>query len=125
MNTNHLRVVFLCPPRAGFFTSKENMQSSSEGRIIQLLEGLGRDQNARHSENTDHLQRLEEMIKEGFPDGDAEAHRKYHEALIRKAEERTRFYAELRVKLAEKGIWAVIVVLATAVYWYVREGPKQ
>lgn len=101
------------------------MGTPFENRVLQLLAQLGADQGERHSENTDHLQRLEEMIKEGFPDGDAEAHRKYHEALIRKAEERTRFYAELRVKLAEKGIWAVLVLLATALYWYIREGPKQ
>lgn len=96
-----------------------------EKKVLQLLSQLGANQGILHSENTDHLQRLEEMIKEGFPDGDAEAHRKYHEALIRKAEERTRFYAELRVKLAEKGIWAVIVFVGAALYWYIKEGPRQ
>lgn len=101
------------------------MQGQFENKVLQLLTQLGSDQSSRHSENTNHLERLEEMIKEGFPDGDAEAHRKYHEALIRKAEERTRFYAELRVKLAEKGIWAVIVFVGAALYWYIKEGPKQ
>ncbi|MFJ9533326.1 hypothetical protein [Herbaspirillum sp. NPDC101396] len=66
------------------------------------------------------------MVHRGLNiDGDAEAHRKYHEALIHKAEERTRFYAELRVKLAEKGIWAVVVFVSAALFWYIKEGPKQ
>jgi len=102
----------------------QEQNNGFERKVLDLLRKLNEDQGARHSQNTGHLERLEEMIKEGFPDGDAEAHRKYHEALIRKAEERTRFYAELRIKLADRGIWAVIVVLATAAYWYLKEGPK-
>lgn len=95
-----------------------------EKRVLQLLSQLGTDQGARHTENTDRLGRMEEMIKSGFPDGDAIAHRRYHEALIRKAEERTKFWADLRLKLADRGIWAVLVAVATAVYFYYVKGPK-
>jgi len=91
---------------------------------LELLQRLGDEQGERHSENTGHLERLEDMFKEAFPDGDAVAHRRYHEALIRKAEERTKFWIDLRIKLAEKGIWAVIGMAATAMYWYYVKGGK-
>jgi len=65
------------------------------------------------------------VMLNAFPGGDTDSHRRFHESLIRKAEERTKFWAELRVKLAEKGIWAVVMFLCAALYWYVKEGPKQ
>jgi hypothetical protein len=65
---------------------------------------------------------LDEILKElrninrAFPrnmDGqvDHEGHRKYHESLIRSAEAQEQFWKELRLDVAKKGTWALIIVL--------------
>ena len=42
---------------------------------------------------------------------DHEGHRKYHESLIRSAEAQEQFWKELRLDVAKKGTWALIVIL--------------
>jgi hypothetical protein len=40
--------------------------------------------------------------------------------MIARHEAKARFYEELRVDLAQKGLWALIVGLATAIWYYFR-----
>lgn len=42
---------------------------------------------------------------------DHEGHRKYHESLIRSAEAQERFWRDIRVDVAKKGIWSVIIIV--------------
>lgn len=49
---------------------------------------------------------VRDALAEGFPEGDASAHRAHHEGLIKAANERAEFYKALRVKLAEWGLIA-------------------
>jgi hypothetical protein len=42
---------------------------------------------------------------------DHEGHRKYHESLIRSAEAQEQFWKELRLDVAKKGTWALMVIL--------------
>jgi hypothetical protein len=88
------------------------------------------DLDQRHSENvTRHLvtdKKVDEAIRriddlhKAFPGGDWEGHRRYHEAMIRRIESRTKLYEDLRVELAKKGLWAVLVVLGIALLQYVK-----
>lgn len=65
---------------------------------------------------------LDEILKElrninrAFPRNmegqvDHEGHRKYHESLIRSAEAQEQFWKELRLDVAKKGTWALIIVV--------------
>ncbi|AQG98596.1 hypothetical protein A9R05_06920 [Burkholderia sp. KK1] len=82
----------------------------------------------RHVENASSLEVLEKDLKvvidrvddlaKGFPDSDPDGHRRAHEALIRKAEERAKFYEDLRGELAKKGVWAVLVLIGIALWQY-------
>lgn len=38
-------------------------------------------------------------------------HRKYHEAMIEAAEAQTEFWRELRLDIAKKGIWGLLVIV--------------
>lgn len=83
----------------------------------------------RHVENTSSLEVIEKEIKvltdrvddlaKGFPNADPDGHRIYHEATIRREEARARFYEELRAELAKKGIWALLVLVGTALWFFV------
>jgi len=82
------------------------------------------DQGARHETpdemSIDHKLDLilAEMhnMKSGFPkseDGsvDYDGHRKYHEQLIKAAEAQTEFWRELRLDIAKKGAWSLLVIV--------------
>lgn len=83
----------------------------------------------RHVENTSSLEvvegkvnvlieRVDELAK-GFPEDDPGNHRRLHEAQARKEEARARFYEDLRGKLVERGLWALIAMLGTALWFFV------
>lgn len=50
-------------------------------------------------------------IKKAFPDGDIDGHRKYHEAKIRAAVAEEAFWTDLKLDVAKKGAWGVLLVL--------------
>ena len=56
-----------------------------------------------------------ETITSAFPmiDGkvDVEGHRKYHEAMIAAATEQAQFWKELKLDLAKKGTFALIIIV--------------
>jgi hypothetical protein len=98
--------------------------------ITAAINALSADMDQRHSENvTQQLvtdRKVDEVIRrvddlhKAFPGGDWDGHRRSHEAMIARHEAKARFYEELRVDLAQKGLWALIVGVATAVWYYFR-----
>ncbi|MDP3322631.1 MAG: hypothetical protein Q8S71_03690 [Hydrogenophaga sp.] len=50
-------------------------------------------------------------IKQAFPDGDVIGHRKYHEAKIKAAVAEEEFWKDLKLDIAKKGAWGLIVIL--------------
>lgn len=98
--------------------------------VVEAVDSLRDEIGARHVENTSSLEVLEKDLKvviervddlaKGFPDGDWEGHRRYHEAVIKKMEARAQFYSDLRGKLVEKGVWALILLLGAALVQYVK-----
>lgn len=47
------------------------------------------------------------------PDGttDFDGHRKYHEAMIKAATAQEQFWQELKLEVAKKGIWSLLVII--------------
>lgn len=60
-------------------------------------------------------------LRRAFPGDDPEGHRRFHEALIAESAVRKAFWSDLRGRLLEKGIWAVVVFLAGAAWFYFKE----
>lgn len=57
------------------------------------------------------------MLHNAFPRTDAgetdiDGHRKYHEAMIRSAEAQAEFWRELRLDIAKKGIWGLLIAIS-------------
>lgn len=50
-------------------------------------------------------------LHKAFPDGDIDGHRKYHEAKIRAAQAEEIFWTDLKLDIAKKGAWGIIIVL--------------
>ena len=73
----------------------------------------------RHmTDETDELaQAITKLMKEAFPEGDPDGHRRHHELVIQQAEEKAKFWAEMRVagaKWAGLGILSFLVAAAWA-----------
>lgn len=65
----------------------------------------------------DELKKIESAFAKN-DDGsvDFDGHRKYHEAMIRAAEEQEKFWHDLKMEIAKKGIIAAIVI-ALGLLW--------
>ena len=56
------------------------------------------------------------MLHNAFPrtdtgETDLEGHRKYHEAMIKSAEAQAEFWRELRLDIAKKGTWGLLIIV--------------
>lgn len=58
-----------------------------------------------------HIKREEAMLQQAFPQGDLTAHRIAHEQMIEALREEAKFWRELRLDLAKKGIWGLAVII--------------
>jgi len=56
------------------------------------------------------IQQSIENINGAFPDGPDE-HRRAHEAMINAAREEAKFWSELKLDVAKKGVWGLIVII--------------
>lgn len=105
--------------------------SSGEKAILTAVktwqEEANEKQEAHHQENRDRLAAMDREVKSvaatqklAYPEGDADGHRRYHEALIREAEKRARFWEKLFTSLAEKGLWALLILLGIALWQFIK-----
>ena len=72
------------------------------------------------TEQSQKLVELEALIKSGFPNEDPPSHCRVHEQYIRDAQERDKMLKGTKHKVMELSVWAVIVLVATAVWDYIK-----
>lgn len=63
-------------------------------------------------------------IAAGFPDGDPDGHRQYHEAEIKRIERRADFWAKLRLELAKYGLVGFLGWAIYALWQQALKGPQ-
>lgn len=63
-------------------------------------------------------------IAAGFPDSDPIGHRRYHEAEIRRAEEKAQFWGKLRLELTKWGLLGFLGWAAVSLWQEFLKGPK-
>ena len=69
------------------------------------------------------------LMKNAFPKGDPDGHRKHHEALIKAAEEKAEFWKKMRYEITRWGLmgflgWA-LWTLGDAAVIYLQQGPHK
>ncbi|WP_422096898.1 hypothetical protein [Variovorax sp.] len=92
--------------------------------ITQLDRRLGREHVENRTDAADFKREVRKALEElrsAFPGDDPEGHRRFHEMLIAESAARKAFWTDLRGRLLEKGIWAVLVFLAGAAWFYFKE----
>lgn len=66
----------------------------------------------------DHIADENSICKAAFPSGDPDGHRRYHEALLKKAENEAELVMEAKKKLVGLGIPAIIFAIAVVLVFY-------
>lgn len=87
------------------------------------IKALKTDLDRRHAQNSVTLEEVSVKVDKvllGFPEGDPESHRRFHEAVIEQAKAREKFWREISLKLVEKGIWAAMIFLVAAAGFYLK-----
>lgn len=77
---------------------------------------LARSDNAHIDKRFDEIMDALHQINSAFatnPDGstDFSGHRQYHEAMIKAATAQEQFWQELKLEVAKKGIWSLLVII--------------
>jgi hypothetical protein len=77
---------------------------------------LAKSDNAHIDKRFDEVMSELQKISGAFaraPDGtvDYDGHRRYHESMIAAAEAQTQFWRELKLEIAKKGIWGLLVII--------------
>lgn len=63
-------------------------------------------------------------IAAGFPDGDPDGHRRYHEAEIKRIEARAEFWSKLRLSVTQWGLVGFIGWVLVSLWHEFLKGPK-
>lgn len=63
-----------------------------------------------------HFIRLEELIRDGFPEGDPAEHRKVHEGYIKRANSRSDMWQAVLKQVVTGSVWAGILAVSAALW---------
>lgn len=85
-----------------------------------LDEALAKNRHATREFVGNKFSELEELIRDGFPNGDPASHRKVHEAYIQEAAERRAFWKSVVEKIATGAIYTAVIAVATAVWTWIK-----
>lgn len=61
--------------------------------------------------NDRSISEVAELFRKAFPHGDIHAHREFHQAQMEAQRAQAEFWRALRLDIAKKGLWGVLVVL--------------
>jgi hypothetical protein len=73
----------------------------------------------------EHKADMQEMLSNAFPQGDADGHRRHHEAAISAAERRAKFWTTMHVELAKWGLLGFAVWTVVHLWQAFLQGPQK
>lgn len=131
MNEEFQNSVYPGQPRNVTIFKDRRAQTESEvlaSLIEKLMERIDRldEKLTAHAEMEPETIRrvLEETMAKSFPEGDPDGHRRHHESLIKQAEERAKFWGEMRLAVAKWAGLGLLAFLAVAGWHELLKGPK-
>ncbi|MGV8294663.1 hypothetical protein ACV36C_38115, partial [Pseudomonas aeruginosa] len=76
-----------------------------------IQEEAPRDRDSKHEANRKEMLALSAAVMTAFPDGDFDGHRRYHELLIAREEQRQQIRREVLTHLLKGSTWAMLAGL--------------
>lgn len=96
--------------------------------IADAILAIKADLDQRHGENVTRAQINEKLLGDligrvdglyhAFPDEDPSGHRRYHDAMVERIEKRAKLYDAMLEELTKKGMWALILFVGAALWFY-------
>jgi len=99
---------------AALMAMVEQLNSSVDDLRIELADGM-----------TVQRLALKDSIADAFPEADPVGHRRHHEAVIKAAEERAKFWADIRVSTAKWGLFGLLGWIAVLIWNGLLQGPHK
>lgn len=96
---------------------KEERRSDSYLHAISELIRQSRDEQRAYFDA--RINELGELIRSGFPDDNPGAHRAIHEAWIKEAEAKAKFYQETKGRIFVAGIVSALGAVGSGIVWVV------
>lgn len=97
--------------------SLRELDARIDERIGRRLDAFAEALKRQHDEQ---YQRLVELFKSGFPEGDPHEHRIAHEEMMRMVRARRRLFEEMTLHLMKGGVWALLIFLCVAAWQWVK-----
>lgn len=99
--------------------------------LLELVKQVHASQKALDLKLTHHMtdeteelaQAIAKLMREAFPEGDPDGHRRHHELVIQREEERAQFWHEMRVAAAKWAGLGVLGFLVAAAWTQFLKGP--
>ncbi|MFY3148525.1 hypothetical protein ACOTF6_09615 [Achromobacter xylosoxidans] len=79
--------------------------------LHEMQAAASRDTNARFEAMQKEMLAISAAVKTGFPGGDFDGHRRYHELVIEREEQRREFWRGLALHVAKTSTWAMLAGL--------------
>ena len=117
------------PLVAGF---RERRKESPLHVLVKMIEQIHTEQKQMDVKLSKHMatethelaEAITKMMSEAFPEGDPSGHRLHHELVIKQAEEKAKFWAEMRVAGAKWAGLGVLSFLILAAWQQFLKGPQ-
>lgn len=91
---------------------------SPKDEVLNEIRGFRQQMAGEHTENVKRLDKMDERMarmEAGFPGGDPDGHRRYHEMMIEEMEDKKKLRRELMAHVIKSSTWAAL----GGVVWFV------
>jgi len=115
------------------FGIEKDRHAIDDPLLLQLIRQIHESQLALDRKLTDHIalepiefgEKLANMMQKAFPEGDPEGHRRHHELVIQREEERVEFWRAMRKEIGKWGIISVLGLLIVSAWHSFLQGPQR
>jgi hypothetical protein len=111
------------------FEDRRQSASSGFAALMVMVEQTNTNVTSLRTELNEGLasqkQDLQDVLIKAFPEGDADGHRRHHEAVIKAAEDKAKFWEKMRYEITRAGLLGFLLWALSAVWQAALQGPHK
>ena len=114
--------------RTGVFFREERRKQPSSALVV-MVQQIHENVTSLRGELNDGLAAqktdLQDVLVRAFPEGDAAGHRRHHEAVIKAAEKRAKFWTDMAASVAKWGLVGLVGWMVNLAWQGLLQGPHK
>ena len=111
------------------FEDRRQSQSSGFAALMEMVKETNANVSQLRTELADgalaQKLALEDVLADAFPEGDPIGHRKHHEAVIKAAEQRAKFWTDMAASVAKWGLVGLVGWMVNLAWQGLLQGPHK